>query len=111
MLVSLSASIKNIMKSFEPYKTALLEGNASKAEYEYKRTLSNAIIELLHVYLPYYSEDDIEAMLRYCLDTIKEGVATDFDVEKTSKSYEELIKTIDQVKTAIANQFDEVFAA
>ena len=111
MLVSLSVSIKNIMKSFEPYKTALLEGNATKAEYEYKHTLSNAIIELMHVYLPYYSENDIEAMLQYCLDTIKKGVATDFDVEKTSKSYEELISTFDQVKAAIANQFAELFAA
>lgn len=86
-------------------KSALLEGNFTKAEDEYTSifsTLFMELIDLMHICIKYYSKDDIESNINYSTIIITEAMKEDFEI---SKSYENIISNIDYIKDELIQLF------
>lgn len=94
-----SANCKSTLKS------ALIEGNFTKAEDEYTSifsTLFMELIDLMHICIKYYSKDGIESDIKYSTIIIAEAMKEDFEI---SKSYENIISNIDYIKDELIQLF------
>lgn len=86
-------------------KSALREINSTKAEDEYKSIFAIIfieLVELIHICIKNYSQDDMEAHAKYFLSIINEATKEDFDI---SKSYNNIIDNVDYIKDVLIQHF------
>jgi hypothetical protein len=86
-------------------KSALQEGNSAKAEDEYKSIFAIIfieLVELIHICIKNYSQDDMEVHAKYFLSIINEAAKEDFDI---SKSYNNIIDNVDYIKDVLIQHF------
>ena len=107
-LLSLCSGVKNILESFGEYKEALEVGDPTKVEEAYKHAFSNALIGELNIVqsAPYVDVEDIEELMSSIIEHIKLCTNNEFDVDKTSNSYDQMLDLFDQMEHMISNDFD-----
>lgn len=107
-LLSLCSGVKNILESFGEYKEALEGGDPTKVEKAYKHVFTEALIGELNIInsAPYVDVEDIEELMSSIIDHIKLCTNNEFDVDKTSNSYDQMLDLFDQMEQLIINDFD-----
>ena len=107
-LLSLCSGVKNILESFGEYKEALEGGDPTKVDEAYKRAFSNALIGELNIVqsAPYVDVEGIEELMSSIIEQIKLCTNNEFDVDKTSNSYDQMLDLFDQMEQMISNDFD-----
>ena len=103
MLACYQNIFQNMTDKLTNCKSTLLV-NSTKAEMEYKSIFAILFIRLTELICIIYYPDDVEAYVKYCLNTINEALNEDFDI---SKSYKNIINNIDYIKDALLQQFDK----
>ena len=108
LISSICSGVKNILNSFDEYKEALEEGDPSKVNAVYKSAFAKALIrevDLVNL-APYCTVEDVEELMSSTLEQIKQAMNNEFDVEKASSAYENMLDQFDQVEQLISNDFD-----
>ena len=107
-LLSLCSGVKNILESFGEYKEALEGGDPTKVEEAYKHVFTEALIGELNLAQssPYADVEDIEELMSSIIEHIKLCTNNEFDVDKTSNSYDQMLDLFDQMEQLISNDFD-----
>lgn len=102
------SGVKDILGSFGEYKESLEVGDPANVEAVYKSAFIKALIREVDLVksAPYCTVDDIEELMSSALEQVKQCMSNEFDVEKTSAAYDQLLDQFDKVKDIISNDFE-----
>lgn len=106
--MSILSGVKDIIGSFGEYKEALEGGDPANVEAVYKSEFIKALIREVDLVksAPYCTAEDIEELMSSALEQVKQCMSNEFDVEKTSAAYDQLLDQFDLVKDMISNDFE-----
>jgi hypothetical protein len=109
LLSTICSGVKDILVSFSEYKKTLEGGDPTEVETVFKAAFAKALIREVDLVklAPYADPENIEELMSSTLDQIKICfMNNEFDVEKASNAYEQLIDQFDQIEQLISNDFE-----